>query len=272
VNSEPAPQPSPSARNASRYLAWLYSTLETQPLLQTLLAIEGEVRGVLRPGLEHRVAHVRLEWWSAEAERLASGQPAHPLTRALPSPAPNIQGLIDTAVWDLAAATFSTRAEVAGYCDRWATAMTQPLAPGNSRARALGAVIREIELLSGLASEARSGRLRLPLDELASAAIPVEALAKPPWPAKLCAVLVARHRELRRVLANHIAEIAREEQSALRGLLVWAALAARQSRRAEKALPNELISGRATLLFDTWVAWRSAHRAQNGRTQIGSLT
>lgn len=268
MNADSIAQPQPTARHAPRYFAWLYSAPEKQTLLQTLLAIEAEVRGVLQPGMEHRVAHVRLEWWRAEADRVSAGQPAHPLTRALPPSAAQIGGLVDTTVWDLASATFSTREEIAGYCDRWATAMTKPLAPDIPAAIAIGAAIREIELLSELATEARSGRLRLPLDELERADVAVEALAKPPWPAKLCAVLRARHHDMRRALGQHIAAMPAQGQAAARGLLVWAALAARQSQRAEKTLPCESEQSRSAMLLDAWAGWRSARRAQSGSFRL----
>src|SRR5688572_9851210 len=96
--------------------------------LHTLFAIEQEIRSGLRPGLEHQVAHVRLEWWHEECERFDAGAAMHPLTRALAtqlqdSPRGDLRGLVDTARWDLAGATFGTQKEIDAYCERWATAV-----------------------------------------------------------------------------------------------------------------------------------------------------
>jgi phytoene synthase len=245
-----------------------------QPLLQILLELETEIRGVLKPGMEHRVAHVRMEWWRAEVERFASGKPAHPLTRALletspHSPNSNLSGLVDTAIWDLASATFGSRAEVSGYCERWSTSMIEPVAHQFSAgARTLGAAIREIELLCDLASDAHAGRLRFPLDELERDGIDPESLAKPPWPAKLCTLLRARHRELRSALAANVASVRREHQPAMRGLLVWSALANRRSLLAERALPQPMHLPRFALLQEVWVAWRTARRASRGTFEM----
>src|SRR5215472_8962965 len=146
--------------SATRALAWLYAPEKQRPLLAALCAIEAEIGASLRPALDHQVAHVRLEWWRAECARTAEGAPGHPLTRALadgfadrdPAPLAGLAGLVDTAAWDLAAATFETRRELTGYCERWAEAIVVPLARfaapevDGGAARALGAALREGEL------------------------------------------------------------------------------------------------------------------------------
>jgi phytoene synthase len=116
----------PKSLSPARYLGWLYSTDAQKPVLATLLEIEAEIAGGLRPGIEHHVAHARLQWWSEEAERVAQGRPVHPLAKELVkahASGAGISGLVDTAVWDLARATFETRRELTAYCERWATAM-----------------------------------------------------------------------------------------------------------------------------------------------------
>ena len=215
-----------NALSSERYLAWLYSPREQQPVLSALCQIEVEVAASLRPGIEHHVAHARLQWWREECDRAARGRAAHPLTRELvrafgstspAGPPPStaisnatapaawpstaiagISGFLDAAVWDLAGATFETRKELTAYCERWAAAMFEALglrseaahaarsahvaaqlaaepggvshATGASPAsgalplRALGAAVREVEMLAGLAREAHAGRLRVPLD------------------------------------------------------------------------------------------------------------
>ncbi|MGB6486103.1 MAG: hypothetical protein WBE91_04400, partial [Steroidobacteraceae bacterium] len=112
-----------------RFLAWLYSTPAQQPVLAALCAIEREVGASLRPGVDHQVAHTRLEWWREECARCAAGHPVHPLTRELrihlqrlapaarvDSALAELSGLTDIATWDLASATFERRAELTAYC------------------------------------------------------------------------------------------------------------------------------------------------------------
>ena len=170
----------PDSRH-TRYLVWLYSPPSQRPVVKALCGIESEIAESLRPGLDHHIAHTRLQWWREECERCAQGHPLHPLTRELvsacasgASPLAGLSGLVDAAVWDLAAVTFETRRELTAYGERWAAAMIEPTAthalaalpPSTHRWRALGAAFREIEMLAELAPEARTGRLRVPLEEL----------------------------------------------------------------------------------------------------------
>lgn len=263
-----------------RFLAWLYSTPSQQPVLAALCALEREIGASLRPGTDHHVAHTRLEWWRGECARCAAGNPAHPLTRELriqvaqlapgsraDSTLTGLTGLVDTATWDLAGATFERREELTAYCERWAAAMIAPLA-GEADGTDLGTALRELELLGHLAGDARAGRLRVPLDELEQAGVAPEALAAPPWPPGLAELLRGRHQLLRRQLAAGVAGFAPESQRGARGLLVWAALSFQGSLRAERALPRPHTASVTTAAAANWCAWRAARAAARGRLRL----
>jgi len=279
--------PGTPAKHASRALVLLYSPAAERPVLESLLGIEDEISASVQGGLDHEVAHVRLQWWRDECARLAHGDPVHPLTRTLldafaPPPAvggsalAGLAGLVDTAIWDLAAATFETRREVTAYCERWAAAMMVPAAEhaaaGAGRAGpwlAIGAAVREIQLLASLDLEARSGRLRLPVDELQRVGVDPASLAVVPCPPPLAALLGERHEALRSILMQSIARVEREKQPALRGLLVWTTLAWRQSEQAQRNLPEPHKPTRLAALSDAWAAWRTARHALATRFSLG---
>jgi len=264
---------------AARALAWVYSPAAQRPPLAALCAIEREIGASLRPGLDHQVAHARLDWWREECARAARGTPTHPLTRELaahlpPAAIADLAGLVDAAVWDLAAATFATRRELAAYCERWSVAMAAPLArcaapePPAQAVRELGCKLREMELLLHLAGDARAGRIRLPLDELARAqAVPAE-LARPPWRESLAELVRARHRELRAALAQAVHALTPAGQAGLRGLVIWAAVTSGHSARAERRLPRAGRTREPHLLLDGWRAWRAARRVAAGRAVL----
>jgi 15-cis-phytoene synthase len=288
---------------SARYFASLYAAPAERPALDALFGIEREVFDSLRPGLDHHVAHTRLQWWREECERAARGGAAHPLIRTLitalgdshAKSVPQLAGLggiVDVATWDLASATFETRRELEAYCHRWAAAMIEPLVaaamsgastatdgPAGSAAllasaqrsaawQELGAAICEIELLAGLARDANSGRIRLPLDELASANVDTNALAKQPWPETAAALIRGRLTSLRADIERSVSGLSREYQQALRGLLVWASLSWRAAQRMENALPNRLQPGRLDGISEAWYAWRIARRATLGRFKL----
>ena len=128
----------------------------------------------------------------------------------------------------------------------------------------LGRALRELELLNSLTPDARRGRLRLPLDELAALGAHPESW-RGPLGSSLTRLLQRRHREGRGALAAGIAALAPHEQSALRALLVWATIVALQSQRVSAALPRATGTGDHHAPLDGWRAWRAARRAQAGR-------
>jgi len=263
----------------TRSLAWLYSSAVQRPAFAALSALEREIDASLRPGLDHQVAHTRLAWWREECARTARGSPRHPLTRELamifaplgPTPLAGLAGFVDTAEWDLSCATFDTGRELTGYCERWSAGMIAPLVSlalpeaGAAQARALGVSLREIELLLALGADARSGRLRIPLDELERTHTAPESLAQPPWPAPLAELLRARHRELRTALGAALEALPPAARPALRGVIVWATIACEASARAQKRLPQESSARDHQAPLDGWRAWRAARRVDTQR-------
>lgn len=269
-------RPEPSA---ARALARLYTPPGQRAALAALCALEAEICASLRPGLDHDVAHARLAWWHEECARTAAGQPAHPLTRELATlfsatdgaALAGIGGFVDTAVWDLAAATFESRRELTAYCERWCAAFIEPLvrlgAPQlpPEQTRALGVSLRESELLLAVASDALRGRLRLPLDELERAGAAPESLGQPPWTPPLAALLRERYRTVGKALTGSVDSLAPQAREALPGIVVWAALAARHCERAAQRVPLAPLRRDPQRLSDGWRAWRVARRAASGR-------
>lgn len=267
-----------AAGSTTRALACLYATDSERALLAALCALEEEIGTSLRPGVDHQVAHARLAWWREECARCAAGTPAAPLTRAIGAhfagrdraALGGLAGLVDVAVWDLAAATFDTRRELSGYCRSWSAGFVVPFAASAAPAvdpavgLALGAALHEIELLADFARDERIGRLRLPLDELAAAGVDPQHLA-PPWAPALSERLRARHAQLRDELAAAVRALPSSGQAPLRPLLVWAALVHAKSRRAARRLPAAPPGGDHHGALDGWRAWRAARAAGAGR-------
>jgi phytoene synthase len=259
-----------------RALARLYCPPAQAPVLAALLGIEAEIGAALKAGLEHQVAHARLGFWREECVRLAAGAPQHPLTRALAAhfagtaraALARVGGLVDLATWDLAGATFGARRELSGYCERWSAALMVPLARAvlpdvPPETLAFGAALKELELLLALTADARAGRVRLPLDELESAAVAPAELTGATAGAALTRLLAEAHAGARRALMA--ATCAPAAQPALRALLVWGRMSARLSGRAQAALPRLAGPGDHQRPLDGLIAWRVARRADRGR-------
>jgi hypothetical protein len=260
--------------------------------LAALFEIEREVTGSLKSGLEHSVAHARLEWWSEELIRLAQGNPRHPATRTLASAAiergvtpPDLTALAENVRVDLACVAFLSRSELDEHLANWGRSVFRAAAllesnavstidsnvattletPGSnnsdrfSRATAerlaanAGSLVRELELLEHFSSHAIAGRIYVPLGD------PPEPYA--PWVARPLAeseslVLTFRREAIRRRLKEIASEIAPSELPTLRIPLLWMAFATTRDR-GDSALLSPL---RRTI-----AAWRGALALSRGR-------
>src|SRR5579862_4555736 len=158
--------PRPEDRGSPRYFACLYAPAAQRELLKVLFALEEEIAAAARQGLDHSVAHVRLQWWYEESLRAAKGAGLHPLARAAYAQLAacgvsslDLSGLIEVTRWDLTGARFPTRSELDAYCTHWACAITVPVArcalPGEPAlalafGKRLGAALCELELIESL--------------------------------------------------------------------------------------------------------------------------
>lgn len=262
-----------------RYYALLYAPPEKRDLLVALHLLEDELATTGR-STHHDVAHTRLKWWHDELERLARGKQAHPATRAiglastvLGAEFGKLKGLIDVAAIDLARVTFADDSELTSYFDRAGGVVAElaarwlaapgALSPATAEAASrLGALIRRVDALRNLRSNALAGRIQLPLSLLDSLNIDVSDLGKTPWPASVQSLLQTTRHSLQADLKSAATAIDRQDRPALRPLLVSAALHARLLGRidaqikASAPLWPEL--GPFDKLLTSWRAARSA--------------
>jgi hypothetical protein len=241
--------PSPPA-GSPRYFALLYTQAALRPVLGTLLALADEIGAGGARGLEHSVAHLRLEWWRGEAERYAHGEPQHPWLRALLAQHPasrglKLQPLVQAAAVDLATQTLSARPGVA--------------LPGAK----LQSAVFELAA-SALRPDAGADPLAPPLQrtlgDLGQHALELERFAAGAAPtAPPAAALEALCRQARSI------DGARQPQ--LAPLLVWMVLAAAQARRRARR-PQRNRGSVLDGLADNMLAWNAARRAMRGRFRI----
>lgn len=68
---------------SSLYYSILYQRQTDKNVLYALHAFHNELTGVLNDCSDPGVAHIKFAWWQEELQRLANGQPRHPVTQAL---------------------------------------------------------------------------------------------------------------------------------------------------------------------------------------------
>lgn len=258
-----------------RYYAWLFTPEQQRDVIAALFIIESELRDSARTA--HEVAHIRLQWWREEFDRLVAGQAQHPATQTLQAattPSADFSVLQQTHLstsQELANATYETDTELNQYLHNGLGALCQlavmlhrpsPTAPVLDAARHLGAFIRQAEIYRDLRADFHQGRLYLPLAELDSLDLEYETLQGEQWPATFEQWLTARitqqligYQTLKQGLLDN-------EKQALRPWLVLADLheAVLKQLRDQPAVRTRtrIELGAMKKLFLSWKAARSA--------------
>jgi 15-cis-phytoene synthase len=243
----------PRAGN-TRHLVWLYHEASRRDGMTALLALEREIAASTRADLDHAVAHARLDWWQGEIQRLAAGQPEHPLCvrllaalRERRAPAPNFEPLVEAMRWAVACTAFEDRAEIGQCFDAWSgtvfvtAANLAPLQLHTSSLQAIretGIALREVEALIRLRADAMLGRVHLPLAELDALGLDHLAVTRSPWDPRLAAHIGDRLRLCARTLRAAPATLSREDRTALRSVMVWIALGLRRAAPTASPLPG----------------------------------
>jgi hypothetical protein len=256
-----APAPVPAS---ARYFVLLYTPTPHRTALAALLAIADELAVGLERGLDHGVAHLRLQWWEEELLRFQQGAPRHPWLigwlRALPEPM-DLRPLAQAAGIDLATQRLAARRELQLYAALFVSAAQLLGVPAPMLARESGQT-----MTSDLESLGRAvGTLE------ACAAGQSWAVAQLPE-----ILLMLAERQRRSPLA------APQWQPTLAPLLLWLALRVRGRQRAEQrrgaavrqadgksaTMKAPAPPGRFDDLADSCIAWRYARRAVRRRFKI----
>jgi hypothetical protein len=215
----PAPEP-----GSARYFVLLYAPAAQRATLARLLALSDEIGAGVARGLDHDVAHARLDWWRHEAAQYAAGRAQHPWLRTSPSDAAT------TTPFDLSALVHAAALDLA-------QGLQSPTSGAQLR-RALFVAAAEV-----LGAGPVSAQLRESLGDLGALSLPLERAATAP-------AGNVRTPNMQEVL-NRLGASA---QAKLAPLLVWAALAGRPAKN----------SSPLRAFTDNIRAWNVARRAAAG--------
>lgn len=236
----PAPAP-----GSARYFVLLYTPTPRRAALQTLLALVDELGVGLERGLDHGVAHLRLQWWEEELLRFQQGQPRHPWLigwlQTLHAPA-DLRPLAQAAGIDLATQRLAARRSLQLYAALFVSA-AQLLGVPETPASELEPLGRAVGTLEACGAGQSWALTQLP--EL------LQSLAE---------------RQHRSPL------VAPAWQPALAPLLLWLALGVHRRRRQPEdksaTMAPPAPPRRFDQLADNFIAWRYARRAVRRRFRI----
>ena len=168
---------------SSFYYSFLFLPPERRRAITALYAFCREVDDIVDEVNEPGIARVKLAWWRTEVANLFSGQPQHPVTKAL-APFATTYGLdagrmneiIDGMEMDLTHRRYADFEALHLYCHRAAGVVGQLSAsifgfrePSTLEyAEALGIAFQLTNIIRDVGEDARRGRVYLPVDELAT--------------------------------------------------------------------------------------------------------
>jgi hypothetical protein len=250
-----APPPSPAlppapALGSPSYFALLYSPATARSALTTLLALADEISAGAGRSLDHAVAHLRLDWWRAETERYARGEPQHPWLRTRPlhdsaGNALKLQLLVEAAALDLATETLGAQPGAALQGAVFELAAMALRAAGAAPLEAsLRCTLRDLGELTCELERFSTGRARHAAADAAST---------------VAATVAALRLQLNAIAAPL--------QPQLAPLLIWMALAVRHAERRARR-PDSKNASALDALADNIVSWNAARRAAHGRFRI----
>jgi phytoene synthase len=256
-----------------------------RPAAEALFALERELAATARDGLDHTVAHARLDWWDEELERLAAATPRHPATRTLAAAAtaagrspPDLRPLIEATRIEVARVAFLERVELDTYLGHWGDSIFRTLslaslggadvrtADAERFAARSGPAAREIELLAAVTRHALAGRVFVPLGDPPAPHAP---WTREPLGDDESAQLRARLRTLQDTLRSAAAALPEAARAPLSAALAWSRLALRTAAACEAALPGIPQPARLEPLRRNLLAWRAAMAAARGRLPPG---
>ncbi len=278
-----------------RYYAWLYTPEAHRDLMAALFLIEAELHDSARA--PHEVAHIRLQWWREEIDRLIAGKAQHPATQVLQAASNTRTGRFDaaqrpeasipvaeqrrsvldfqllheahlSAAQELANATYETDIELTQYlCGGLGSLFTmaaQHLAESPTTqlldaASQLGSFVRQVEILRDLRPDFHHGRLYLPLAKLDELNIEYEALQSDDWPDTFVQLLKSRSQQQLAAYQTLREGLLSSEKQALRPLLVLGDLHAQVLQIIARD-PATHTRQRVELspIRKLWTAWRAA--------------
>lgn len=176
-----------AASGSSFYYSFLFLPQERRQAIMALYAFCREVDDVVDECNDVSIASTKLTWWRQEVERVATGNPQHPVGLALKKVAPSINlpkeqllEIIDGMEMDLQQSRYLDFKGLSLYCYRVASVVGLLAAEifgyrerqTQKYAHDLGMAFQLTNIIRDIGEDARRGRIYIPMDELKQFNVP----------------------------------------------------------------------------------------------------
>ncbi|MDD2743015.1 MAG: presqualene diphosphate synthase HpnD, partial [Rhodocyclaceae bacterium] len=187
MNPEQYCQEKCAASSSSFYYSNLFLPAERRRAIMALYAFYLEVDTVVDECNDISIASTKLTWWRQEIERVASGQPTHPVGLALKAviadfslPKEQLLEIIDGVEMDLQQTRYLDFKGLSLYCYRVSSVLALLSAEifgcsdrqTQKYAHDLGMAFQLTKIIRDVGDDARRGRIYIPMDELKQFNVP----------------------------------------------------------------------------------------------------
>ncbi|MCG2577365.1 presqualene diphosphate synthase HpnD [Dechloromonas sp. XY25] len=178
-----------AASGSSFYYSFLFLPQERRQAIMALYAFCREVDDVVDECHDVSIASTKLAWWRQEVQRIADGNPQHPVGLALKKVAPGINlpseqllEIIDGMEMDLQQSRYLDFKGLSLYCYRVASVVGLLAAEifgyqdrqTQKYAHDLGMAFQLTNIIRDIGEDARRGRIYIPMDELKQFNVPAK--------------------------------------------------------------------------------------------------
>ena len=273
MNPEQYCQDKCAASGSSFYYSFLFLPVERRHAIMALYAFCREVEDVVHECNDVSIASTKLNWWRQEVERIASGNPTHPVGLALKAvnvqfslPKEQLIEIIDGMEMDLQQTRYLDFKGLSLYCYRVASVPGQ-LSAGifgsterqtQKYAHDLGMAFQLTKIICDVGKDARYGRIYIPIDELKQFNVPAADILNAKYSDNFTALMQFQAERAEKYYAQAFAQLPAEDRKNQRPGLIMARIYRTlldEIRREDFQVLHQRVE--LTPVRKIWIAWKT---------------
>ncbi len=272
MNPQQYVQEKAAASGSSFYYAFLFLPEQRRRAITAFYAFCREIDDVVDEVTDHSVAHTKLAWWRSELGQAFSGQPTHPVTKAL---MPHVEAfgieaapllsVIDGCEMDLSQTRYLDYPGLEHYCHLVAGVVGEVAArifgqtqPATTQyAHKLGQALQLTNILRDVGEDALRGRIYLPVNELQQFDVKAHEVLERKHSDRFVALMRFQAERAHRLYDEALALLPPEDLRAQKPGLMMASIYRTLLREIERD-DFQVLHQRVTLtpLRKFWLAWK----------------
>lgn len=228
-----------AASGSSFYYSFLFLPPERRRAIMALYAFCREVDDVVDECHDVAIASTKLVWWRQEVERVADGQPQHPVGQALKAISPSIHlpkelllEIIDGMEMDLQQSRYLDFKGLSLYCYRVASVVGLLSAEifgyqdrqTQKYAHDLGMAFQLTNIIRDVGEDARRGRIYIPMEELKQFNVPAADILNAKYSDNFTALMRFQYERAEKYYEQAFAQLPAIDRKSQRPGLIMAAI------------------------------------------------